>query len=459
MPEIPLGANARRRRSTFTPEVKVVNFLAEKSETNRFNGVDHIQRPGMVLFSTVGVGPIRGVFRQAGTFNGDFLTASGERWYRVNAGGTALFMGDLPGTERTTTAATATRALTVSDGVAYRTDGTTVTPIVMPDDRPVSAVAQLGGYFLLTDASPGSARIYYIEPGADNPDGLGFFSTESVPGLNLTIIRVGDELWVFKEEATEVYILSGDADLPFQRVPARDYDKGCRNRDTVTRADNSVCWVGNDGLVYRADNSPVRISDHAIEEQIRRSTAESMRAWSFAYDGHTLLCLTMTTGTWVFDFSTQMWSEFRSHGRPVWRAHVGDSSDTDVIAGDNELGELYRLDAQACTDNGEPIERVLTGGVGIVGNMVRCDSFDLYATTGTGTDPNLYPKARIRWSDDLITFGDWYDVSIGRQGRYGKPVRLNRLGAMRYPGRLFEVTITDDCVCTISGAAYNEASR
>lgn len=459
MPEIPLGVNAVRRKTAFMPEIRVVNFLAEQTVTNRFNGVDHIQRPGMVLFSTVGDGPVRGVFRQAGTFEGDFLTASGEEWFRVDALGTETLLGDLPGTDRTTTAATALRAVTVSDGIAYSTDGTTVVPIAIPDDRPVSAVAQLGGYFLLTDATAGSARIYYIEPGNTDPGGLDFFSTESVPGINLTLIRVGDEIWVFKEEATEVYILSGEADLPFQRVPARDYDKGCRNRDTVTRCDNTVFWVGNDGLVYRGDNSPIRVSDHAIEEQIRRSAPASMRAWSFAYDGHTLFVLTMTTGTWVFDVSTQAWSEFQSYLRPVWRAHVGDTSDTDVIAGDDELGILYRLDAQVCTDNGEPIQRTLTGGIGAVGDMQRCDSFDLYATTGTALDPALFPKARIRWSDDLTTYTDWVDVSIGRQGNYGIPVRVNRLGAIRYPGRLFEITITDDCVCTISGAAYNEASR
>jgi len=81
------------------------------------------------------------------------------------------------------------------------------------------------------------------------------------------------------------------------------------------------------------------------------------------------------------------------------------------------------------------------------------------ATTGTATDPNLYPKMRISWSDDGETFQSWDDVSVGRQGNYGEPVRLNRLGTMGYPGRLFRFQVTDDAYVTLKGAAYNEPAR
>ena len=103
--------------------------------------------------------------------------------------------------------------------------------------------------------------------------------------------------------------------------------------------------------------------------------------------------------------------------------------------------------------------RTLTGGLTVVGAPQRCDNFQLYATTGTITDPNLIPKARVSWSDDMETYGDFVDVELKRQGNYGQPIRINRLGQMRFPGRLFEITVTDDCVVTISGASYNTPSR
>jgi hypothetical protein len=439
------------------PDVRVVNWLVEQSVSNRWTGVDHVQRPGMVLLSDLGPDPVRGVFRQAGTFNGDFLAASGTTLYRVTQGGTATALGTLTGDDRFTAAATSSRAIVVANDLAVSTTGGALTPVVMPDSRPAGSVAQLNGYFIIPQSD--SARFYWIEPGQTDPDGLGFATTESSPGNILKVERVGDELWFFKQEGIEVWTPTGDVDLPFQRVAGRNYDKGARATDSICRFDNSVAWVGNDGVVYRGDASPVRFSDNALEEQIRKSLVEDLTAWSFSIDGHALWCLTLSEGTYAYDAASQQWSELKSYNRDYWRAHVGDVGDTFVVCGDRETGVLYRLDPEAANDAGEPLERVLRGGVPVQGEPVRCDSFDLYLTTGTAEDPNLYPKARLSWSDDLETFGDFEDVSIGRQGKYNEPVRLNRLGAMRYPGRLWEVRITDDVRVTISAAFYNERSR
>lgn len=457
MPQIQLGTSTNQRRTTWSPTVRAVNMLVEKAQTNQFTGADHIQRPGEVLFATLNDGPIRGVFRQAGTFDGDFLTVSDETLYRVDDTGSPTSLGALPGSLRVSMAATATRALIESDTVAYSTNGTTITTVVMPDSRPAGSVAQLNGYFILSEYD--SARFYWIEPGQTNPDGLSFATTESTPGFILKVERVGDELWFFKEEGIEVWVPTGDADLPFQRVPGRNYDKGCRSRDTVCRFDNSVAWVGNDGLVYRGDSAPVRMSTNSEEEIIRKSSPDDLRAWSFSIDGHSLYCLTVTGATLVFDASSGQWSEFQTYEEPWWRCHVGDMGETFTVAGDRSSGVLYRLDPEASNDAGLPLTRIVMGGNAAVGQSLRCNSLDVYCTTGTAEDPNLYPKMRVIWSDDLETYGDFEDVSIGRQGRYGEPVRLNRLGVIRYPGRLWKLQCTDDVVWTVHAAAFNEPSR
>jgi hypothetical protein len=439
------------------PSILMTNFLVEQSVSNRVTGYDHIQRPGERLLVNLGASPVRGVFRQAGTFGGDFIATQGTTQYRVDADGVATALGTVTGSDRSITAATATRAITAANNIAYSTNGTTVTAVVMPDGRPVSSVAQLNGYFIFTESE--SARFYWTEPGETNPDGLSFATTESSPGFNVKVERVGDELWFLKEEGVEVWVPTGDADLPFQRVPGRNYDKGARSKDAVCRFDNSVAWVGNDGILYRGDSAPVRISDHALEEQIRKATPDSLRMWSFAIDGHSLLCLTLDSGTYAYDASSQQISEFASYGRVGWRCHVGDAGETFTVGGSDTDGRLYVLDPEVSNDDGDVLYRALTGGIPVVGNPVRCDCLDLYATTGTAEDPNVYAKARISWSDDFETYGDFEDISIGRQGRYGEPIRINRLGAMRYPGRLFKFECTDDVVLTVSGAAYNERSR
>lgn len=457
MPLIALGLSSKKRNTTWAPEIRVVNYLAEQSEANPYGGVDHIQRPGEVLFADLGALPVRGVFRQAGTFNGDFLVTQGTTQYRVTSGGTATSLGTITGTDRSITAATATRAITVANNLARSTTGAALTTVAMPDSRPVSSVAQLNGYFILTETA--SARFYWVEPGQTDPDGLSFATTESSPGFNVKVERVGDELWFLKEEGVEVWVPTGDVDLPFQRVPGRNYDKGARSKDAVCRHDNSVAWIGNDGILYRGDASPVRISDHTLEEQIRKSDEASLRMWSFAMDGHSLLCVTMDAGTFTYDASSQKISEFRSHNRSGWRCHVGDAGDTFTVAGSDTNGKLYRLDPEASNDDGDPLARILTGGVAVGVQPVRCDSLSVYVTTGAAQDPDLYPKMRVRWTDDLQTYGDFEDLSLGREGLHAQPVRTNRLGYMRSPGRLFELQTTDDVVATIHGAAFNEPAR
>ena len=458
MPELPLGVTARKRRSTWTPSIRIVNMVAEESDTNQFNGIDHVQRPGLVLFAEVGDGPIRGLYRQAGTFNGDFLVVSAEEWYRVNGAGVPTLLGGVLGTDRNTAAATSSRAITVSDGIAYSTNGTTVTPVVMPDGRLVGSVAQLNGYFILTELN--TARFYWIEPGQVDPDGLSFATTESTPGANKKVERVGDELWFFKDEGVEVWYPTGDADLPFQRTPGRNYDKGCRNRDTVVRVDNSVAWVGNDGFVYLGANAPQKISDNSVDEFIRTSDGETLRATTYSEDGHEMYVLTSDQGTWARDFSNQQWSEFESYNRTSWRAHLCEVGPDYNVAGDDEEGLIYRLDPNVPNDNGVFMTRIVTGGVAVVGQPVRWNSLQLYAVTGTIDDPNLFPKCRITWSDDGgQTYDDWEDVTLRKQGRYGEPVRINRLGYSRYPGRLVQFQVTDNVVVTFSAASFNAPSR
>lgn len=457
MPNLPLGMNAKKRRSAWTPEIQVVNMIAERSETNAYGGFDHIQRPALTPFATVGSGPIRGVYRLAGSFGGDFFVASALEWYRVTSAGTPTLLGTLSGTDLVIQAASQTRILAAAGGIVRSYSGGAVTTVVIPDGRIIYSVAHLNGYFILTELD--TARFYWIEPGQTDPDALSFATTESSPGAILKVERVGDELWFFKQEGVEVWAPTGDPDLPFQRQAGRNYERGCRARDTVCRFDNAVAWVGNDGMVYRADNSPVRISDHALEEQIRLSATGLLSAFSYIVDGHEMYVLRMEQGSWAYDASTQLISQFESYGRQQWRVQVGDFDTESPVVGDDTTNQLYRLDPTVANDNGQPMTRIISGGVGVVGAPQRWDNLTIYATTGTATDPNLFPNMRIAWADDGETYGDFHDVPVYQQGNYWKPIRLNRLGIARYPGRLVRLQMTDDAIWTVSGAAVNEPSR
>lgn len=456
MTAIPLGVGHYVRQLGRTPPILVVNMYAEKDPSNLVDGLVRLQRPGLVLFTTLGSGPINGVFQQPGTFNGDYLVVSGPTLFRLTQAGVSTVIGSVGLSARVSIAASATRAVIATGAAAYSTDGVTLTPIVMPDGRPVSSVAYMNGYFILTQSN--SQRFYWIAPGETDPDALSFASAENSPDNISAVKRLFDELWFFGEgSSTEVFQATGSADLPFRRIQGRLYEVGCSNRDTIASLDNTLFWAGGDNKVYRGANNPERISDHAIEEALRLS--EPSGGWAFSIDGHAFYTLRIgSTATFVFDVENATWYHWKTYGRETWRAYIGtNGSGAPILAGDDQTGILYTLDPFRSNDNGTIIVRQIAGGVAVVGKPVRCDSVVVQCSTGWA-DVDQEPVMEINWTDGAsqVFDGAWMPMSLGRQGDYIYETSVRQLGLINPPGRIFHLRMSDDASWRLSTARMNE---
>ena len=434
-------------------------MLIEADPTNLVSGGVLMQRPALSLVSTVGTGPFRGMFRRSGTLFSQYLVVSGESAYLVTRSGTATLLGSVPGTDMVSIDGSASRAIIVADGIAYSTNGVTLTAITMPDGRPVTSVVYIGGYFILTVRD--SQRFYWIAPGETNPDALSFASAESAPDDIVGAIRLLDEVWIFGEQSTEVFQQTADADAPFQPIGGRLYEKGCANRDTLCVLDNSIFWVGNDLVVYRAGSGPLRVSDHSLEEKLRAANPAMLRAWGFAIEGHTIYSLRIATiGTYVYDIENSNWPRFKSHNSENWRAHVGAQIDGSLIlAGDDTDGSLWRVDTFASSDGDDEMERVVTGGVAVIDAPVTCENLYINVAAGWADITGLAsePIVSMRFSDDGgNTWSPWFQESMGLQGQYKTAIAWQQLGIISAPGRLFTFRVTDPTLFRISYCRMNE---
>ncbi len=185
--------------------------------------------------------------------------------------------------------------------------------------------------------------------------------------------------------------------------------------------------------------------------------SDDMSAVAFIINGHPFYIVNSVNGSFALDVSTGLLSEWQSYGRDNWRAHVAVAAPGyPVILGDDTTGDLYTLDIDRGNDNGEPIIRIVGGGVPLI-NRQSFDSLSLICTTGTVTDLTAWPVIRARFSKDGgETWGSEKQQSIGRTGQYGKRVVWNRLGQFKPPGMLFELIDSDDVQMTISYALVNE---
>ena len=101
MPEIALALSSDNRKTAWATRLRVVNYVAEKSSSNGITSINRIQRPGLAPYVTVGTGPIRGLLRQAGTFDGDLMAVSGDQLFRIDPSGIETLVGATPASPTT----------------------------------------------------------------------------------------------------------------------------------------------------------------------------------------------------------------------------------------------------------------------------------------------------------------------------------------------------------------------
>lgn len=428
------------------PIIRLVNMYAEQSPASRA-GVALLPRPALSDYATVGSGPIRGIYQQPGALGGVLFVVSGTELY---AG--YVLLGSIPGVGKVSMTASGTQLLVANGTGLYLTDGTTLSAVAFPDGAGVSSVAYINGYFLATRTD--TQRFYWsaILDGT-SWDGLDFASAERTPDDLVAVWIVSDQLWLFGEVSTEIWITTGDVDIPFQRVDGRLFDVGCRNKDTIAKLDNTILWEGNDFKVYRGDSVPMRVSDFSVEEATQASTTTS--AWSYPWQGNLFYALATDRGTQVLNIASGEWHTQASYDRANWRANMGVFANGVVLAGDDEAGQIWELVGDEYSDNGDTIERRWTM---MIDKAAYVDNITLDASAGREPVLGVEPVIECRLSrDGGETFGGFRQASIGQKGDYRKRIGWKRWGMVDDEGGVFDFRITDATPWRVSSIRINES--
>jgi hypothetical protein len=445
MPAVPIGLQSYKRTDGFQPEVELVNMLLEKDDSGAsLDGTMRIQRPGLSLAYTI-ASPVRGVFRLDNFLSGAWFAVGGTSLYRLTAGPSVL--GTVGGTTRVAFAAGINLLFVLSDGVLYVWNETTLATVAIPSPYVPIDIEAINGYIIIACST---GRFYWLEPGTVVVDPLNFATAESSPDGLVATRRLVDELFMGGAASIEPWQPSGDLDAPFQKAAGRQYERGVLSRDTLQRFDNSLVWVGDDMIVYRAGAVPQRISDHGIEERLRKRTALP-NAWVFGIDGHKLYVLRIPgQGTFAYDASSQAWSEFATTGSVGWAPHVGMHSVDTAFGGDSVSGKVWTIDQAALTDDGAAMRRALSGSAPLMTKGPRNDSLALGVGSSLGTTVN------IRWKDANDDYPSSFEALPVDAG--SSVVTMYRLGSLRAPHRTFEVEFDDPAArIRVSGLMVNEA--
>jgi len=457
---IPFAKQAYRRDLSFAPEQILRNLIVEKDESGSDpETVMLLQRPGLELRTAL-AGPVQAVYAPNNATAGfpTLIAVAGNTVYSIS-GSRATALGNITGTDtRVAIASNFDRIAIVADGSLWLYGATktstanTFRHVAIPDGYRAVDVTTLDGYFIIAMSD---GTYYWLVPGDDDFTGtvnaLHFATAESQPDS-----LIGVEIWngnilFLGSGSIEVWQTTGNADQPFQRTPNQGFQRGCLSRDTIRQIDNSVMWVGENAQVYRVAGVPQKISTIGIDERLKKRTA-APSAWTFSYSGHLYYVLNIPgQGSFAYDLSTQVWSEFASEGNVTWRPHVGASNADTVICGDSTSGALWTV-IDAYTDAGTLIRRTTNASVAIVGGPVRNGSLAIDLGASAPCTVNL------RWADadEYLTDQPWQalDAQAG-----ANVLTYRRLGQARAPYRQFEIEITDPVGVRISGARIGDVWR
>ena len=445
------ATGSHKTRSDAANGSRLVNLYAEALPQDSKAPVALYGTPGTRVFSSLPTKPVKALNKM----NGVVYAVTATRLYTIDKFGDYTEEGEIDQIGPVSSASNGIDLVFVDGrkGYAYNPiDG--LRQLSGDGWYPANTVTYQDGYFIFNRA--GTGQFFLSDLLSTEFDPLRFATAEGSPDDAVAVISDHRELWVFGTDSIEVWYNSGDVDFPFERMQGAFVEKGCEAPGSVAKLDNTVYWLGNDGMVYRASGyQPMRASTHAVEARIGDNNPDAF-AYTYIEEGHSFYVITFPSKelTLVFDAATGLWHE-RSHyqwGRHHTQCHV--YAYGQHLVGDYQNGNVYTMALNIYEDNADEILRIAVSPP-IHSNRSRaimhCLELDMDSGVGLVTGQGDDPQAMLQWSDDGgKTWSNEHWSPIGKIGSYLTRVQWNRLGMFRQ--RQYKVEISDPIPVAIVGA-------
>jgi hypothetical protein len=442
----PFGSSAGKYN--FLGTVRLTNCFSEIRDDNGKARYVIVPSDGTTSFSAVTDTPCRGTI-YLNDLDLAYSCHSGRVW-SVNSAGTATSLGVIPGQDKIRFARnqkTIPQIVIRCDVGVYVVESSVVSKITDSDLPTVEDICDHDGYivYLIADG-----RFFLSSLNeASTIDALDFATAEQSADQGVALWSWGAYLLIFGSNTIEPWKNTGAADFPFEPMPTV-IPRGCIGKWTIANLDNSVVFVGDDGIVYRLNGfQPERISNHEVERLIKtESDPSTIEAQSWSKDGHALYELKGTDWSKVYDANTRQWHDRESYGQDTWRHNNAFSAWNKVIVGDKLTGNLYYMDSTANTEaGGTQISKMRFPTLNIFPNGGIFDALHLdfltgqgvTSTTAQGYDPILMVNVS---KDGGNTFPIARHVKTGKRGHFGR-VTTRRLGSLGPQGAVIEISMSD----------------
>lgn len=460
----------------------------------------HYTTAGLTSIATPTAGPGRCLYRAS---NGQLFAVVGGTVYYINSGFGIVSVGSIvPNT---------TPVYMTDNGIdAVLVDGTGAGYQIGLSDHSFVQISDEAFYgatrcdtidtFMLFNR-PGTNQFYSTVSNTVTPfDPLYIAGKSGFPDPLVGLVVSRREIWLIGQVTTEIWFDSGASDFPFQIMPGPFIQHGCIAPYSIVKQNESIYFISQDQngsyIMVRGTGYQVeRVSTHAIEaEWATYPTVTDAVALTYQQGGHSFVQVNFPAAdkTWCFDEITGLWHEkawiddngVEHRHRLQCAAYAYETN----VGLDWATGEIYKIDPQNYTDDGQPIKRLrsfphlVNDGkrafytrfaadmqVGFSTNTTSFSNQDFpldidssgqeLQLDGVGADlvmdeppiGNPPPQVFLRWSDTQgKTWGNSLAQSLGATGEYLTQAQWQRLGMAR--SRVFELSWSEPVATALTGA-------
>jgi len=385
--------------------------------------------PGLKPYQNIGTGPIRGMH----DLEGGRFVVSGRYLLRIDTNGVGVPVGIIPGVGRVSMTHNQFKTgyqLLVENGQGgggYVYDSNTKAFGRITDEGYPGSISSdyLDSYLLGVEPQ---GRYWFHSNLADATDynTLDRYESEASPDKIVGLAVSQLEVVVFNQRTIEFFYNSGGATGTFQNR-RQSITRGCASRHTIAKLDNTLFWLGDDGIVYRLEGYSARpISTGPMHRAFAGKNWSEAFAQVWEDRGFKVYYLTFPDGmTFGYDVVSGLWTRRQSFGLNRWRlSHIVKWGDK-WYGGDFQDGRMWELDWGYLLEGDQPLigERVTPVLADDQSDLV-IPSAELIFDTGQGPEtvpaafPNQPPPPSITGSPPQGQIGVAYSYQFTVDGTF-----------------------------------------